>query len=175
MGNNSIPSEKNDSRKHKVSDNSAASLQYDVPDPQNYHKYTFLQSLTDTVLLDTTGRIIAANKAFEKLFGIPAEVLKEYDHSFITDPELISKGISEMIIQCIQQKMTAELTGEFDIPEAAKHPSFKHINKEKLFLHARFTPHLNESGDVEAIVLQPEDLVHFLKLFRRLMRGVRFR
>jgi len=158
MGNDSMPSEKNDSLKHKVSDNPAASLQSDVSDPRNYYKYAFLQSLTSTVLLDTTGRIIAANDAFEKLFGIPAEIFIKSDHSFITDPELVRKGIADMIIRCVNEKKVFEWTGEFDGAEAAKLSSFKQFTKIKLTLRTRFSPVFDESGNVEAIMLQHEDI-----------------
>lgn len=164
MENNTLPSAKNSSTRKLFRDNLITAPDFDESDLRFFSKQAFLQSVTSTVFLDTAGKIITANKAFEDLFGIPINLFIKNDHSFLTDPELVRKGVADSILKCIKEKKITEWTGEFNIQQAAKMSALEEYHDKTLYLRVRLSPLLNDSGDVDAIVLQHEDMTLSKKL-----------
>ena len=120
----------------------------------------FDQSPSSTVVYDSTGRVIALNRAFERLWGarlgdVPA------DYSVLTDPQLEAAGVIPQLRRAfgLDGARSPEGAGEavtlmplpYEMPSATG-------ETRTLWTQAHAYPVRNAAGDVERVILTHEDI-----------------
>ena len=120
----------------------------------------FAQSPTSTVIYDASGRPIAVNPAFERLWGARlADVPSDY--SVLSDPQLEAAGVLPALRRAfgLDGSRTAEGAGEAATIAPIRYDLAGAVGQGRtLWTQAHAYPVRNASGAVERVVLTHEDV-----------------
>lgn len=112
----------------------------------------FDQSPFSSVLYDPEGRIVAANAAFEKLWGVDVSSAPP-GYSVLTDPELERQGALDVVRRAFQGEPGTTRAIRYDIAKLSVTGQGK-----TLWTQGHFYPVLDGAGKVRLVVLTHIDL-----------------
>ena len=123
---------------------------------QDVARALFEQSPFSTVLYDSVGRIVAANGAFQRLFGLaPAAIPPDY--SVLTDPQLARAGHLPMVRRAFEGEVVV-------LPPVFYDAAVLHGEGRRSWTQGHFFPMRDGSGAVTGVVLVHVDLTDRIEL-----------
>lgn len=120
----------------------------------------FDQSPTSTVVYDASGRPLAVNRAFERLWGATLADVPE-GYSVLTDPQLEAAGVTPMLRRAfgLDGARSPEGAGEaVTLPPVSYGISTASGHGRTLWTQAHLYPVRDAAGQVERVVLSHEDI-----------------
>lgn len=116
----------------------------------------FEQSIVSTQLLSPEGDTLRVNKPFCELFGVTPDAMMHY--KIFEDDAIKESDAYEPLLDVISKKEPRRWFNQFDIALASDSSGVKTNRPEKVYLENLSYPVLDDSGDLQYIVIQHHDI-----------------
>ncbi len=109
------------------------------------------QSPISILMIDTRGKLILANKAWEELWGVAWEEISLVEYNIFEDEQVKALGMASKLLNAIAGESTFLSAHEFDLSPTVK-------QGKKRWVETTIYPVKDESGSVQNIVLIQNDI-----------------
>ena len=123
----------------------------------------FEQSGVSMYITDSDGKMIQANPAFQKLWGLSAEELSDViaNYNILTDQEAIKHGLVPYFQKAFEGEKVSLPQVEFDAKVTVDGMGLENIQTRKCWISPRMYPLKNENDVVTDVVVFEEDITEY--------------